>query len=511
MRQDWQSHLYVRWIFLRILSLCFLAAFASAAVQMPGLYGPSGIEPVENFLKDIYQHLGPEAYLTFPSIFWHNSSAEFMQAVCIFAAFVSALAFFGFLSGPCFFLLWMAYLSIVSVGQDFMSFQWDTLLLETGLLAIFFAPWRLREPSPFPDRKRFEMQAEPSFLFLFLLRMLCFKLMLLSGLCKLASHDIDGSNSWRDLSAMTFHYLSQPLPTPLAWLIDKMPAFLQRASTIIVFLVELALPLSLLSFWRPARIAACCGFIALMIIIMLTGNYAFFNWLTIALSITLLDDRAIYAFLPRSLKLNHKFAARRLSSVLTGTLLSLPAAILIGSASIGMLWVALSMYARIPPAPDSLKVAAALGQYLRSFNSYGLFANMTKGRLEIIIEGSNDGESWKSYEFAFKPGDIYRAPPLVAPHQPRLDWQMWFAALGSAADSPWFDSLMKRLLEGSPSILALFKHNPFPDGPPKYIRARVYDYKFSTFSQLLSKSQWWSREEKGSYYPQSSLSDFLSP
>ncbi|MBX9720008.1 MAG: lipase maturation factor family protein, partial [Candidatus Obscuribacterales bacterium] len=208
------SHLYVRWLFIRILCFCFFAAFLSIAVQIVGLYGQHGILPLSEVLA---QFTNPEtkllAMLTNPSIFWFNSSDNFMRLVCFSGAGLSVLAFCGFFTGPLIAVMWFLYLSIVSLGQEFMGFQWDSLLLETSLIAIWFAPWSAKEIHPF-RKEAFESQAEPSYIFLFLLRLLCFKLMIFSGICKLASGDV----AWSDLSAMSYHYETQPLPTPLSWL-----------------------------------------------------------------------------------------------------------------------------------------------------------------------------------------------------------------------------------------------------------------------------------------------------
>ncbi len=498
-----RSHLYVRWLFLRILSFCFLAAFASAAVQITGLFGEGGILPLKALLELVHNRLGLDAALNFPSIFWLNADDAFLQIVCWSGVGLSLLAFFGFFTGPVLAILWFLYLSIVSVGHDFMSFQWDSLLLETALPAIWFAPWGLREIHP-TDSRRFQAQREPSLLFLFLLRLLCFKLMLFSGICKLASHDL----TWRDLSAMTLHYETQPLPTPLAWFMHKLPVLIQKASTAAVFFVELLLPLGIL--WRPSRIVAAWGFIFLMLVIMLTGNYAFFNWLTIALSVTLLDDDALLLAMPRSMRMTYRRPYSRKYDLLFNTLISALPAILLGAASVSYLWLIFDQYAGTETLPAILRVPIALEQPLRSVNRYGLFAVMTTTRPEIIVEGSNDGINWLAYEFKFKPGDIHRAPPLVAPHQPRLDWQMWFAALGPAGESPWFDGFAKRLLEGSPSVLGLLERNPFPNKPPQQIRALKYDYHFSDFEGLLKRGEWWQRKPLTLFYPPTRLEDLQS-
>ncbi len=497
------SHLYVRWIFIRILCFCFFAAFLSIAFQIVGLYGQHGILPLSEVLA---QFTSPEtkllAMLTNPSLFWFNSSDNFMRLVCFSGAGISVLAFCGFLTGPLIAVMWFLYLSIVSLGQEFMGFQWDSLLLETSLLAIWFAPWNIREIHPW-KKKEFESQAEPSYIFLFLLRILCFKLMIFSGICKLASQDA----AWSDLSAMAYHYETQPLPTPLAWLTQKLPLLLQQFSTLAVFVIELVLPAGLLLPWRQGRIAAACSFIFLQLLIILTGNYAFFNWLTIALSLTLLNDQYLFSILPKSLRKNFKQRKSPAKAIFRNTLFSLLIGVFISYASLSQIYVMSQRYSGSGKIPVLVQLPIVLMQPSHSLNSYGLFAIMTTSRPEIIIEGSNDGVTWLPYEFKYKPGDIKRPPPIVAPHQPRLDWQMWFASLGPLSQSPWFDLLVKAMLEGSPDVLALFQKNPFPDKAPKYIRAETYDYHFSTFEALLKRGEWWTREHTGTFYPPSTLQD----
>ncbi len=499
-----RSHLYIRWIFLRILAFCFFTAFSSIAVQVTGLYGEGGILPFKHLLPFIFERISADSFINFPSIYWLDCSDTFLQASLCLAVFMSLLALFGIFTGPIILLLWFMYLSIVSLGQTFMSFQWDSLLLETALISIFFAPWGLREIHPF--EKNFKEQKEPSYIALFLLRLLCFKLMFFSGICKLASHDL----SWRNLTAMVYHYESQPLPTPLSWLTQKQPEFIAKLSTFLVFVFELILPACLLSFSRRARLIAGSGFVLLMILIMLTGNYAFFNWLTIALSICLLDDDFVFAILPRSLRRAKKQGRISVKSgiFLHNTVFSSIPCILIASCSLSFLWLMLDRYSGFSTMPQICRIPLVLSQPLRSWNGYGLFAVMTTRRLEIIVEGSNDGKTWLAYEFKYKPGDLKRMPPVIAPHQPRLDWQMWFASLAPARQSPWFDHFIKCLLEGSKPVLGLLETNPFPYKPPKMIRARIYDYHFSDLDTLLKTGQWWSRIDRGLFYPESRLEDF---
>jgi hypothetical protein len=295
--------------------------------------------------------------------------------------------------------------------------------------------------------------------------------MFFSGAVKLLS----GDPTWRNFTALGYHYYTQPLPTPLAWYMEQFPAWFQKASVCIVFLVELLVPFL---FFAPRRIRHAAGWLtmALQAMILLTGNYTFFNFLTIAL--------CMWLFIEPDPQCR---ASRRVSY---------PLAALIGALS-GL--VCLQLFSvPLPPAGDTILRAA---DPLRIVNSYGLFAVMTTTRPEIVVEGSNDGVNWQAYEFPFKPGNIYRAPPIVAPYQPRLDWQMWFAALGTYRENRWFVNFALRVLQGEPSVLRLLSYNPFPKAPPKYVRARTYLYTFTHSGERA----WWAREESGMYLPAVSL------
>ncbi|MBX9572986.1 MAG: lipase maturation factor family protein [Candidatus Obscuribacterales bacterium] len=488
MKSKVHSHLLIRWIFLRMVSLCFLAAFLSMLVQIIGLYGKNGIIPISQLLA-WRSEFGWEILYRYPSVFWLNTSDSFLQLVCVAGAAASALALFGVITGPMILLAWFLYLSICSVGQDFMSFQWDSLLLETALLAAFYAPWKMQEPTPMSAE--FKKQPEGSLIFLWLIRLLLFKLMFLSGIVKIAS----GDPAWRDLTALDYHYETQPLPVPLAWFVAKLPEVIQKLSTFMMFAIELGFPFLIFGI-RPLRMLAGFGLVFLQLLIISTGNYAFFNWLTIALSISALDDQMIIGLLPRSLQMSLQMHASTLREKLSETRKFIIPGALIATISLGF-FANTFFSSAVVPAP--VKWLIGLADPLRSFNTYGLFAIMTTKRPEIVIEGSNDGQTWIEYEFKYKPGNIKRMPPSVAPHQPRMDWQMWFAALAPDRVAPWFSLLVERLLQGNQEVLALFDHNPFPDGPPKMIRAVLYDYHFSNAEGLFQRGEWWSRKPVGTY------------
>jgi predicted DCC family thiol-disulfide oxidoreductase YuxK len=456
------SYERVAGLFARVLGFVYFIAFGSCGLQVLGLIGARGILPAARNLPAVRQSLGASAYWSVPTLFWLNSSDGPLQFVCVAGAVVSVVIMLGFAQRICFAAAFLLYLSICSAGQDFLSFQWDMLLLETGFATIFLAPRRT---------------------IVWIYRLILFRLMFLSGAVKLLSHD----PSWRNLDALSFHYWTQPLPTPLAWYANQLPAWCQRLSTAGVFGIELGLPF-LIFLPRRFRWAAAAGFLCLQVFISLTGNYTFFNLLAICLCLFLLDDAALPGFIP-------KFRST--------TRLAIPLLVVLGSLGVFQI---LNTVAAVPGPVDSLlRFIAPFG----IVNSYGLFAVMTTSRPEIVVQGSNDGAIWLDYEFKYKPGDVDRPPPWVAPYQPRLDWQMWFAALSNWRNNPWFISFLARLLEGSPDVLNLLEKNPFPPAqPPRYVRALVYAYRFTDANTRRKTGAWWTREEQGAYLRAISLDDF---
>ena len=471
-----------RWLFLRGLGCIYLIAFLSLWVQIHGLVGSNGILPAGEYLTAVRQQIGSEGYYLLPTLFWLNPSDAFLHFLCAGGVVLSLALIAGFFPRITLAGLWGLYLSLVTVGQVFLSFQWDVLLLEVGFLAIFFAPLQIRET--------FSRATAPSVPFLWLLRWLLFRLMFASGFVKLASDEV-----WRNLTALNFHYETQPLPTWIGWYAHQLPEWLQKISVIGMFAVELVIPF-LIFAPRRLRTAGCIGVVGLQLLILLTGNYCFFNLLTIALCLHLIDDVTWRGLLSKRFMPNFQSIGQsphrywRVCVAVLATLLF----ILSGIRFSGQLF-------RDARLPDLAWIRP-----LRSVNTYGLFADMTESRPEIIIEGSNDQMTWKTYEFRWKPGELTDAPKWVAPHQPRLDWQMWFAALqGSYQRTPWFPHFMVALLQGKPKVLQLLAENPFPDTPPRYVRATLYDYHFTDIATKQSEGTWWSRERKGIYCPTISL------
>jgi hypothetical protein len=438
-------------------------------------------------------HIGWGRYYRMPTLCWLSSSDGFLNVQCAAGAALAVLLIFGIAPAPCLFLLWLIYLSLSTVSDPFLGFQWDALLLETGLLAIFLAPpqWLPRHPT---------REAPPSRVALWLLRWVLFRLMFRSGVVKLTS----GDPTWRDLTALNFHFETQPLPTWIGWYAHQFPTWIHKSDAALMFAIEIGMPFLIFLPRRPRQLA-CIAFIALQLFIMITGNYCFFNLLTMVLCLVLLDDAALQKCLPtrwcRCSNTVQPPARAWFRSVRRALMVPLVIIVVISSA----VQFSLMFHPRIW-LPSHVFAADQRLAPLRSFNGYGLFQVMTTTRTEIIVEGSNDGENWKAYEFNDKPGDLKRRPGFVEPHQPRLDWQMWFAALGTYQNNRWFVNFCVRLLQGSPQVLALLEKNPFPDAPPKYIRAVVYNYHFTDRATRRKTGEWWSRTPEGNYLPPVSLS-----
>jgi uncharacterized membrane protein YphA (DoxX/SURF4 family) len=433
--------------------------------------------------------LGPGRFTAYPTLLWLAPGDDSIRLLWMAGALLSLLLVLDFAPGPILLLLWAAYLSLATVGGEFLEFQWDILLLETGFLSAFFAPWKL-----LPGLHR---DTEPSPASRWLLRFLLFRLMFASGAVKLAS----GDPTWWNLSALTVHYETQPLPTAIGWYAHQLPYGWQRFSAAVMFVIELGLPFLIFLPRRP-RLVAFAGFMMLQLAIGLTGNYCFFNLLTMALALLLLDDALVGRFFPPGMRAQSESPRRAgwRNAVRAAVMAILVLAIL------PLEIMALSRCARRTiPWPETLRAAERAAFPFRTVGSYGLFARMTTERNEIVVEGSNDGAQWQAYEFKWKPGDLRRPPGWVQPHQPRLDWQMWFAALGNVRANPWFQNFLVRLLQGSKDVLALLDRNPFPESPPRYVRAVLYRYRFTDAGQRRRDGTWWRREERGLYCPPISL------
>lgn len=473
-----------RWVFLRALGVIFLIAFVSLWVQIKGLIGSQGILPARELLAAAQAQLGGERYRILPTVFWLGASDTALQAACALGAACAVLLIADVAPAPMLVLLWLLYLSLTVVGRDFLSFQWDVLLLETAVLALFLAPWRL-----LPARSETAVPA----LGLLLLWWLVFRLTFASGVVKLTW----GDATWHNLTALDYHYWTQPLPTWTAWYMSHFPEGFKRASVVLTYVLEIGFPL-LLFGPRTLRLVGCAGIVLMQVMIFTTGNYNFFNLLTLALAGLLLDDRAWSRILPdplvRWVAGPGPVALEARGLGLVGTVLALVLFVL----------ATVRFAQTLTPRGGGFGALSWLESF-RSINGYGLFRVMTTTRREIVVQGSDDGTTWRSYEFRYKPGDPLHRPGFIEPHQPRLDWQMWFASLAPYEVTYWFQDFLTKLLQGSPPVLGLLRTNPFPDHAPKYVRAVLYDYHFTTTAERRVTGAWWTRTYVGQYSPVLSL------
>ncbi len=446
-----------QWLFLRVLGGIYFLAFFSLWIQLDGLYSSKGLLPITEFMAFLKRKLGVRPFRV-PSLFWLNSSDRFLKWICLGGIGCSAALFLDIWSVPCLLFLWIAYLSFVTAGQDFMAFQWDVLLLEIGFLSIFSG---IKIPS------------SDSFLFLFWL--ILFRLMISSGFCKLMS----GDPTWRNLTALCYHYETQPLPNRVSWYAHQLPRWFQKSSAWMLFIFEIGVPFFIF-FPDPFRLFSAAGLIGLQVLILLTGNYCFFNLLTIGLCLLLLPNSVYPEWLSQALHLS--------------SLSSDPSFLNTGIEGLAIFFIAVNLLQSTRFFVS--RVEWLWPSFLSHFhlcNSYGLFAVMTTRRDELIIEGSQDGIHWKEYELRWKPGNLTLPPRQAAPHQPRLDWQFWFAALRPHVLEDWLRALLIRLFNNESSVLKFFKTNPFSGHPPTYLRVMLYRYHFTDWKTRKGTGHWWRR------------------
>ena len=433
------------------------------ATQVEGLVGVDGILPIEPKLAALQESLGPSTYWLYPSIFWVNASDSVLFGACLVGILGGVAVLLDRFTRGALITCYGLYLSLVFAGQDFMRFQWDMFLLEAGFLAILLC--------------------SGSTIIVFLFRWLLFRFMFLSGLVKITSGDV----AWTNLTALLYHYETQPLPTPLAWYVHHLPLWIHQVCVAGVLLIELVVAFFIFAPGR-LRLVAAGAFIFLQSAIILTGNYNFFNLLTILLCLFLFDDSQVSRLVGRE-------RASRIENDYPrpgrwGTSLAATFAFIVLLSNATLAW---SSYYRTKPVQPFYGVMAAT-LTLGIANTYGPFAVMTRNRGEIEIQASMDGITWFPYEFRYKPGSLDTELGWLIPHQPRLDWQMWFAALRPARPPFWFYRLIHQLAEASPAVEKLFLKAPFPRQRPTYLRARFYRYSYSSPSQRAATGHVWVRQ-----------------
>ncbi|MDW8349979.1 MAG: lipase maturation factor family protein [Verrucomicrobiae bacterium] len=496
----------------RLLGLIYAFAFFSWAYQWQGLVGDKGILPAHELIENIRafeQRKKRSLWLQYPTIFRLGHLHEKIGLLSVMGGVLGLLVFIGLTPGPALFILWALYLSIVTAGDIFMNYQWDIFLLEAGFIGIFYASWKGGKGwRAFCARRDYD----PPPAAVFLMHWLIFRIMFQSGAVKI----LGGDTSWIDLTALTYHYETQPLPHVGGWLAHQLPLWMDQLSCLMMHGIELILPVAVFC-GAIARRWAAYGFIVLMAAVFFTGNYNFFNLLTATVALSLLDDQA---WPVKRLKKFHAACFDRpvrspWSLACWPSLIFAPVAILLTLIAADQSFsYRVQGYTRVFPQPFHELYQHFSG--LRSFNAYGLFQSMTKMRDEVILEVSSDGTTWHELECKYKPGNPYRMPAFVAPHQPRLDWQMWFAALvpdgfqwprDAHRSSPlyWFTKMTQGLLQHKLEIWALFGKPPIEIREVRFIRALRYRYRMSDLATLLYERRWWEREYVGIFMPAVSL------
>ena len=466
MVHELSGYWYSRWLFERGLSLIYLTAFLVAINQFVPLVGEHGLLPAARFVREVPFRLSPSIF------FWFPGDRAFR--VCAWAGVaLSLVALSGItqrLGAVPAAVMWAAlyvlYLSFINVGQTFYGFGWESLLVETGFFTIFagasFTP--------------------PHVLLNWIYRWTLFRLMFGAGLIKLR-----GDPCWRNLTCLDYFFETQPMPNPLSWYLHHLPKSVLHGGVAFNHVVELVVPFG---FFLPQPYAGIAGILTIVfqLILIVGGNLSWLNWLTVVLAITTLDDRFL-SWLPGS----------------APALQPIPGAQRIATLALAAVVAVLS----IAPTVNMLSPGQVMNTSfnpLQIVNTYGAFGSVTKERYEIVIEGTDadtiaDATMWREYEFKGKPGDPAFRPPQVAPYHLRLDWLMWFAAMSSPSDYPWFAELLLKLLQGNPGALSLLRTNPFPDRPPRWIRAQLYLYRFTTPEERRRTGRWWDRRQVSPYFP----------
>jgi lipase maturation factor 1 len=501
-RRGMRKHLLPRWLFLRALGLIYFSAFLPLLFQIRGLMGPAGILPVGALLEGATRTLGgPACYWQVPSVFWFSTSNAALTAVCWIGLIASLLVVLNLWPRASLFICFICFLSFVTAAREFSGYQSDSMLLEAGFIALFFAPPGLR-----PGWGESRPASRISY---FLLLWEWFRIYFESGVVKIAS----GDPTWRNFTAMDEYYQNGPLPTWIGWYVQHLPHWFHAATVFTTLALELVIVWAMF-FPRRVRIVLFWIVTPWQIGVILTANYTFLNYPHLFLGILLLDDRFIGFCTPRRWKKYLPAAADSVPppsqdeapSTSTWALIRHPFSQLALSISAFLLaWdfystTALLVFLLWPSAPLPTGPIEAL-EPSRIAGRYGLFAVMTPHRYEIEFQGSNDGTHWIPYPFRFKPQDVTKAPGIYAPYQPRFEWNLWFASLGAWNEFPMIPNTEIRLLQGSKDVLSLFARNPFPDHPPQEVRAVIYQYWFSTMQEKRTEGIWWTRKLLGLYAP----------
>jgi len=479
------SYWLTRFAILRLLGFVYAVAFLVATQQLVPLIGEHGLTPANHLLANVQAQLGSRTagMLQLPSLFWLGISDRGLS-ICAWAGFVLSLVVLGgYANAILLGILWTMYMSIVHIGQIWYGYGWEIQLLETGFLSIFLCP--LLDGRPFPKRR-------PPILVIWLFRWLGFRIMVGAGLIKLR-----GDPCWRDLTCLAYHYETQPIPSPISRYLHFAPLWFHKLETAWNHFIELVVPW--FSFGpRHARHIAGVLLVTFQVFLIISGNLSFLNYLTIIPFVACFDDTLLRHLLPRALVRCAERAANESQPSRINNAFAVGLSILV-------------VYLSFAPVLNLISGRQIMNTSFNRFdlvNTYGAFGAVGRERDEIIFEGTSDtlitaDTHWKEYQFKAKPGDPNRRPRFVAPYQPRIDWQIWFAAMASPADYPWTLHFVWKLLHNDSGTLSLLASNPFPDAPPHYIRARLYRYRFAP----IGDAEWWKREPVGEWLPALDVND----
>ena len=490
-----------RWLWLRALAFIYFSAFFSLLFQVKGLIGQHGILPAGETLTAIAQATGHNRFWIAPSLFWISSSTHFIVAVMWIGLLASIAVFFNLWPRASLLICWLCFLAFVSAAGDFSSYQSDGMLLEAGFISMFFAPPGLRPG--------LGVAHPPIRLSLWLLQWEWFRIYFESGLVKWLSGDIQ----WRHLTAMDEYYQNSPLPSWIGWYVQHLPHGFQKATAAGTLILEFFVVLLFFfprkwSIGRAVRVGLFAIVTMWEIPVILTGNYAFLNYIVLSLAILLVDDRTLAGWIPtryrnklalpqsdeRAPATEPESSTKRALHALKLTISTLLLALIAYDTTFELLNIVMPGLP-LPSAP------VAILEPFRIANQYGLFAVMTTGRYEIEFQGSNDGQNWTVYPFRYKPQALNERPPIYAPYQPRFDWNLWFASLGSWQQYDIVPLTEERLLDNDADVLTLFRGNPFAQAPPKYVRAVLWQYWFTSREEKRATGNWWKRQLLGLYAP----------
>jgi len=481
------SYWLTRFMILRLLGVIYAVGFLVAINQIVPLIGENGLLPIGIYLKQVSEALGSAGagFVRLPSVFWPWHSDTALLTVSWVGFVLSCIVVAGFANAPLLTVLWFLYMSIVHAGQDWYGYGWEIQLTETGFLAIFLCP--LLDMRPFPGRA-------PPMPIIVLFRWLIFRIMLGSGLIKFRGDEI-----WRNGTALYYHFETQPIPGPLSRWFHFLPRAALKIGVWFNFLAELVAPWFI--FWpRLARHIAGSVIVLLQVVLILSGNLSFLNWLTILPALACFDDGFWSRLLPRVLVRKAEAAADRAEPskpmLTTAWLVAAIVALLSIQPVLNMLSPGQMMNASFDP--------------LDLVNTYGAFGTVGQERTNVVFEGTaddtTDGKAtWKPYIYKDLPVLLNEPPPQIAPYQPHLDWQMWFAAMSTPDQYPWTYNLVWKLLHNDPGAVSLFAGNPFPVKPPRFIRAELYSYKFAKPDN--AQGLYWTRERLGDWIPALSVDD----